>query len=377
LHFHGLRRWRGKLLVLVGAVNAGCAVTFHDVPRGGDEESPQYLGVPSRAPSRGESVPSEPELVWQSSAGRGTVGAPAVGELVTLVTTVDRWVYALSTESGQLYWRFRGDNPYGSGPVVGGGLVFVASEGESGRVTAIDLHSGRKTWESPIGDIPSPLALGDSLLYAVTSSGLLYAFEPATGERRWTRLAGASRSGPLVAAGRVAIVSLTDSLFIFDSATGAVRTRVSLRESSAAPLALANDSTLIMTSAAGSITAFTAADGAIRWRLDAGGPIYGSAAVSGDTVFALTAGCTLWRIPVGNPAAADSSSVGCQTATGPAPIRGGVLVATATGDMIFYDPARRQRIWTRGIASELRHPPIVRNSLIILAPPMDGVMALK
>ena len=40
-----------------------------------------------------------------------------IGERVTVISSVDRWVYALDTRSGELFRRFRGTDAFGVGPL--------------------------------------------------------------------------------------------------------------------------------------------------------------------------------------------------------------------------------------------------------------------
>src|SRR5688500_13999761 len=105
-------------------VLTACAVTFRDVPRAGVNEVRESLGSPARAPAQRERLDSGPELAWSSTTGRGVTGVPAVGERVTVIASVDRWVYAIDTRSGELFWRYRGPDGFGVGAVMGGGAVY-------------------------------------------------------------------------------------------------------------------------------------------------------------------------------------------------------------------------------------------------------------
>src|SRR5215218_4659978 len=96
------------LIVLLGTF--GCAANVV-VPREAESEVREYLGSSARGPAVLERVDSAPATVWRTNAGRGSTGAPAVGDRVMAVATVDRWVYALDTRTGRVYWRYRGDAP--------------------------------------------------------------------------------------------------------------------------------------------------------------------------------------------------------------------------------------------------------------------------
>lgn len=371
-------RWRGKLWALAITVNAaGCVVRFHHVPREGVNEFHQYLGDASRAATANEVVDTAPARVWTANAGRGSVGAPAVGDRVTTLATVDRWVYALDTRTGRLFWRFHGNDPYTTGPVMANGRVFVATSTRDGELSALDLYSGKRKWRQTVGDVSSPISWADGTIYGATETGIVFAFDAATGRRRWARVVGPTRSGPLVLGSRLVLVTLTDSIYTMDAATGAIRARVALGTSTIAPLARIDDSTVAIASPDSAVLAVRIPSGQVVWRVAAGGAVPGSPAVARDTVFALTGTCTLWSIPAGDPARADSVGIGCLTRAGPAVTRRGVLVATVSGDLVYFDRAQRRRGWTRTVGGDLRQPPAVLNGQMIVAPIIGDVVSFR
>ena len=373
----------GRPLASVNAAALGvlvmgaCLGPRRPVPREATTEVREYPGSAARAPAQLERVDSAPASVWRASAGRGTVGAPAVGDRVILVATVDRWVYALDTRTGQLFWRFRGDAPYGAGPVTAGGRVFAATEGREGKLTAIALATGRRRWQANVGDVGSPLALGDSTVHGATQQGVAFAFRADNGRRLWTRTVGPTRSGPLLLGRAVVYATLTDSLVVLDAGTGAPLGRGSLPVSAAAPLARLDDSTAVLTSPSGRVVAVAVPSGRVRWEVNTREPVYGSPVVIGDTVYALTNRCALFVIPVTDPARATRTPLDCVSEAAPAIVQGGVLVATVRGEVIYYSRAGGRRVWSRSVRGELRHPPAVRNGQIVVAPILGPVVSFR
>ncbi len=356
---------------------AACAVTFRDVPRAGTNEVHEYLGTPMRAPFELERLDSIPELAWAAPTGRGVTGAPAVGERVTVVASVDRWVYALDTRTGELFWRYRGPDAIGVGAVMGGGAVYVATEAGDGSVSAIDLMTGKRRWQVQSGLIAAPMVLRDSTLYAVTTSGMLVALDTRNGDTRWSRVAGASRSGPMVTRTHIAVASLSDSLFVFAVEAGRPLTRTALPAGVTQPLAMLGDSLVVAVSPAGGVFALTLPAGTVAWRVDTGDPVPGTPAVHRDTVFAITNACTLWQIPRSAPATATTIAVPCRTRTGPTIVRDGVLVATVAGEIVYHERSGPRRRWTLAVGGELRHPPIVQNGQIVIAPVLGDVVSFR
>ena len=319
------------------------------------------------APSATESIDDAPQLVWRASAGRGMSSLPSVSSRVTLVTSTDRWVYALDTRSGAVFWRRRGDGAFAAGAVAGGGRVFVASEGTGGRVTALRLSNGGRIWQTLIGDVSAPLTLRDSVVYGVNDQGVTFALGAARGHAIWERSTGPSRSGPLVTAAHVVVATLRDSLIVLDRQTGTIVGTFRLPAATAAPLALLDDTTIVLSSPEGSMHAVHFQSGRVRWSVQAGEPLPGSPVVHGDTVFALGGSCTLIRVPHHAAVVRRDSVADCVTVGAPLVLRDGVLVATVSGSITYISRATGTVDWTRHIGGAVRHPPVVRDRQIVLA----------
>jgi hypothetical protein len=372
-----LAAWSGKLFSALIGVNAACAGASHDVPRDLPVEAREYLLTPTRAPSVGETVAGEPRPVWRANTGRGVSSLPAVSSRVTLVTSTDRWIYALDTRSGATYWRRRGDGVFSVGPVASGGRVFVASEGTGGRVTALRLSDGGRIWQTRVGDVASPIAFRDSVLYVVNDEGLAFALGESAGHTIWKRSTGPSRSGPLVTSQYVVIATLRDSLIVLDRSTGTIVGTHSLPAGTAAPLALMDDTTVVITSPRGSIAAMSIRSGHVSWTVEANEAIPGAPVVHRDTVFAVGTSCTLLRVPHHAPNVVRRDSVAdCVTVAPPLVLSDGVLVATLSGG-ITYISRRTNTRWSKHIGGPLRHPPLVLDRQIVVATLNGDIFGLR
>ena len=365
-----------RLLPLV-VVATACVVTFRDVPRIGVNEWREYLGGPARAPSAAERLDSAPRIAWLAEAGRGIDGAPAVGERVTILTSADRWVHALDTRSGELLWRYRGPDAFGTGALMGAGTVYAATETGDGVVVAIDLYTGKRRWQIRLGRVNAPMALRDSTLYVVTQAGLLYALDARSGATRWSRVAAPSRAGPLVTDAFIAVASVNDSILVFARGGGRPLTRAGLPVGVIAPLAAWGDNIAIIASPAGALIAIGLPGGEVRWRVNTGDPVVGSPAVDSDTVYALTAACGLWRVAAAGPPDGSPTRLGCRTRTGPTLLQNGVLVATIDGALQLHDREGRQRHWSVDVGGEFRHPAIIQHGQIVIAPILGDVVSLR
>jgi outer membrane protein assembly factor BamB len=373
------RRWRGSGIVLLAAitVNGACSAR-RTVPPDAIGANRTYLEGAARAPARDIVAPDDPEIEWEAAMGRGTLGAVAAGPAAAALTTVDRWLYVFDPRTGRPYWRMRGETPFGAGPLVDGGRVYAASEGRDGVVAAYELRRGRRVWRRRMGDVAAPIALGDSLLFGTTQAvGHTFALRTDDGEIAWRERTGGSLSGPLLAGAHVVVVSLTDSLYVLDAASGRAVTRMALGASTAAPLALADDTTAVIATPTGSVIAVTIPSGREAWRHEAGRPIFGSPVVARDTVFVLTNDCTLWMIPRMNAGAAGSRSLGCNSVAPPLITRDGVLVATVGGTLVMFDRSTGSRRWERSVDGELRQAPVLVDGRVIAAPIIGPVVSYR
>ncbi len=98
----------------------------------------------------------------------------------------DNYLYALDTATGEPRWTLQLDAMASSSPVVGDGMVFIASE--SGVLYAIDRETGNVSWTvGPFGEngiLQSP-DVADGILYLESSDGYLLALDVVTGEILW------------------------------------------------------------------------------------------------------------------------------------------------------------------------------------------------
>ena len=355
---------------------AGCVTTLGRVPREGNNDVPEYLGNSNRTRNPSEVADRDPEVVWKTDAGRGSVGAVAMGERLTVLTSLDRFVTALNTRDGKQLWRYRGINPYGTGAIISDGRVFVATEGDLGVVTAINLFTGRKKWQTKVGDVGSPISYREGRVYVASQTGAVMALRGDNGKVVWKRNGMPTRSGPLVAGNRVVLVTLTDTLLVLDAATGTNLSKTFIETSSLAPLATIDDSTVVMSSPNGAVIAFAIPSGRARWRQSTGTPVNGSPVVARDSVFAVTTDGVLWIIP-SHGGDARSVRTNLQTVSPPAIVSDGVLIATVDGKLVYINSANGSAVWTRDVGSELRHPPMILNGQMIVMPLSGKVVSYR
>jgi outer membrane protein assembly factor BamB len=136
--------------------------------------------------------------LWNYSGAPATTGilgggTPAVANGIVVAPQSSGDLVALRAESGHLVWTesiaaTRRRNPVTNlttitaNPIIDRGMVFAVSN--AGRLVAIDLQSGRRSWDLDIGSLETPWVAGD-YLYVITNRGELAAITRKGGKVRW------------------------------------------------------------------------------------------------------------------------------------------------------------------------------------------------
>ena len=112
-------------------------------------------------------------------------------------------------------------------PVIDRGVVFVVSHG--GKMIAVSESSGERLWTKNLGSTQMPWVAGDSV-FVVDLGGKLAALSRTDGKVRWvTDLpAGARWSGPVLAGGKLWLVSGDGLVVGADARTGQIASQIDL-----------------------------------------------------------------------------------------------------------------------------------------------------
>ena len=197
-----------SLVLLLGGVNAACRLP---APAGDD--------APDR-PVSGDA----PTPVWTVRTGRRLTGRVELKDGQLYGAGVDRKVYAVDLETGEVQWSSRLSGLVAGGP-VSGDTIYVASSRPEGRVYALDRSTGQRIWRAKTGPVGAPLAVDGTLLVPAQRSQLL-GLNPADGSFRWRRRMGMARIAPLNVGWGAVVVATVDSLYRVMAADGEVTHRV-------------------------------------------------------------------------------------------------------------------------------------------------------
>ena len=157
--------------------------------------------------------------------------SPAVGQGVVVAAFPAGDIAAYQVGSGQPAWRdtlSRTSETTAAGiladpsrPVIDRGVVFVVGHG--GRMIAVSESSGERLWTRNVTSTQMPWSAGDAV-FVVDVNGKLMALARADGKVRWiTQLPGKGRwNGPVLAGGKLWVVSTEGSLLAVDARSGQV-----------------------------------------------------------------------------------------------------------------------------------------------------------
>ena len=221
------------------------------------------------------------KVVWQIAgtpgvAGMSGVSAPAVADKLVIFPFASGELLAVDRATGQPAWRARVaggrlGRAYGivsdltGDPVVVGGTVYAGSS--AGKLAAFDLATGERRWMAGEGAV-SPVQVAGGSVFLISDQAQLMRLDAATGETIWATdlpyylkdKVKRQRSihvnlGPVLAGGKLMVVSSDGLVRSYDPATGAAIGQADL-PGGAATDAIVAGSTLYVVSRNGQLHAF-------------------------------------------------------------------------------------------------------------------------
>lgn len=141
-----------------------------------------------------------------------------------------------------------------SSPVIAGGRVFAGSV--SGRLVSFDIRSGRRVWARDIGAY-NPVLVSGPTVFAVSEDARLIAMSAQNGSTIWElelprfddpddREDPFAYGGPVMAGGKLFVVSSDEKAFRVDGASGALEMEIDIPGPAAAPPITLNGRLIIL-----------------------------------------------------------------------------------------------------------------------------------
>lgn len=177
------------------------------------------------------------------------------GEIIAYLAANGRRLWTDALVSPGQFTPISAINDIGARPVLGGGLVFAASQ--SGLLAAIDGRTGNRVWQQPIGSTQAPSLAGE-YLFVVGVEAQLVCINALSGQVVWVQQLEKYRkvekkkgrityAGPLVASGKVVVASSRGDLIAFDPQTGEETDRLKLGDAVYIEPIAAQDKLVVLT----------------------------------------------------------------------------------------------------------------------------------
>lgn len=208
----------------------------------------QRAGLPTNTVVFGAPAPAfaAAEVVLAGAGGEIAIYDPASGDLL--------WADSLASLNPRTPLQELGDVL--AHPVHDGSLLFVISQ--SGRMVAFQAATGIEIWEQPISSIEMPWVAGDTI-FVTSVDGRLYSLRRNDGAARWiAEMPGAlplgtfasenipSFSMPVVASKRVYVLDRNGHLRSYNVQTGAQLSDQSLSGTFTTPPTVAQESLILL-----------------------------------------------------------------------------------------------------------------------------------
>lgn len=275
--------------------------------------------------------------VWNRQLGQFYIGHTAQSKGTIVVCSNLFGISVLSAENGKRQGSvptLAGDNC--GTPAIHGAIAYVTTSGAEpniGYLTALD-SAGTVLWTATSSD---PLSLGfedpalDSrTLFVADQHNSVYAFDTATGATRWRAETGVLNNAAAVSGGTVVITTWGASVepnrvWAFAAKDGALRWASDADQTNMQYPALITESgteaLAIAGADSGSVRAFSLASGQLRWQADAAGYVSAPIAAAQGTVFVVNGNRTISAL------SADDGSLRWRLALGQASVSSNLALA--------------------------------------------------
>ena len=225
------------------------------------------------------------QKTWSAQLGGEAWGSPAISGNTILVTTWNKYLYALDKDSGKPLWKTKVeitpqvDTPVQlSEPIAASGLAVFGSA--DGMLRAVDVATGQQRWKLMVAhEFDEPHArFADGVVVFASAVPSVGAVDPSTGELLWRTDLNAGFDGfPCIDSG-IAFFRTEGMMYAFDLKTGDQRWSTEAEAWGGAaegilPSPAAGSGIVCYPGEGNSLVALDAATGKRVWRFEAKGPI--------------------------------------------------------------------------------------------------------
>lgn len=245
--------------------------------------------------------PSNGQVLWTKRMGGPVRSSPTAAGGKVYFVSADSKLHCLDGADGNELWTARGLPQQAAllsnvSPAVGRGIVVASFP--AGDITAYDLDSGKSAWTDSLSRTTDTIASGiladparpvidRGVVFAVSHGGKMIASAESSGERLWTRNV-ASTQMPWVAGDTVYVVDVTGRLLAFTRGDGKVRWVAELPQSVRWSGPVLAGGKVWLVSAQGLLVGVNARTGEIASRVDLDTKVFVTPIVAAGRMYILT-----------------------------------------------------------------------------------------
>jgi len=250
--------------------------------------------------------PGNGAILWTKTVGEPVRSSPTAAAGKVFFVSADNVLHALNGADGAELWTARGLPQTATllsnaSPAVSDNIVIAPFP--AGDVAAYDVSTGKATWSdslsrtsetsaSGILNDPARPVIDKGVVFAVSHGGKMIATSESNGERLWTRNI-ASMQMPWVAGDTVYVVDLGGKLWALSRTDGAVKWASDLPPGGRWSGPVLAGGRLWLVSGDGLLVAADARSGQVLSNLDLGTRVYVSPIVAGGRMYILSDNATL------------------------------------------------------------------------------------
>ncbi len=270
--------------------------------------------------------------------------SPAVAGNLVYFGTVAGQIYALDATTGNQRWNFPAVDQVLSSPVVANGVVYVG--GNLGMLWAIDAYTGQKRFNAQTGKVnidginTSP-AIAEGLLAFGANNNMFYVVDtnrkPAPDYKWFVKPDDGTGilSSPAIADGTVYFATEAGKLYAYDLASGTKKWAADLGGPSRSSPAVANG-VIYIGSSNKKVYAFNAKDGSKKWEFLTGDAVFSSPTITGDTLLIGSNDTHLYALDLDNGTKKWDYQTDDAIGSSPAVVNGRVYVTSYDGRIYAF-----------------------------------------
>jgi outer membrane protein assembly factor BamB len=240
-----------------------------------------------------QSIQTPNKLLWRLETKGPFKSSPVIGKGILFIGSLDKKILFVDALSGKELGKQKISTSISSSACVGDTILYFACDKGDETFFAFNLLTGDLLWKKKLGDISSSPQIYQDKIFIGSNSGLLSAFNRASGEKIWEfKTEDSVISTPACNGKIVYFGSGDDNLYALDKDNGELKWKFkadgSIYSSPAIKVenpANGGDDKVFFGSVDGYLYALKIEDGSLIWKFKTDGDIYSSPAVTESLVY--------------------------------------------------------------------------------------------